>query len=345
MEIQHRLVSQMIHIAVKKALEDMKTDTKRSIRNLLDLGLLFSRSENQKSFFSMAKQVVDYPENPYNALLSRMIADVDPETIKTFGVNLGYTCLIYGANKLKKQQAALNLKLPWLLVFNLPDTNFSDFIVHITSLIDEGRSLGINGIMFQSVGAESLPALCSIAKQFDECAFLLSISPDQITSETACRLQGIHNIAVCVEASDLDLNSTTYVNAFCNLRNNKCLYGIYTSCHDNSMDKVVSPEYIDTAILQGNVFCIYSANDTLSDANREQLYSFVCNERGAQGQGLICFDWYRDISTVSNKIFSDGGCLVIQSGEEKNCGYRNAKDLLNASLLDIIKKYQPCVKI
>ena len=37
--------------AVSKAMDDMRSDAKRSIRNLVDLGLLFSKSENQKQFF------------------------------------------------------------------------------------------------------------------------------------------------------------------------------------------------------------------------------------------------------------------------------------------------------
>jgi len=60
-ELQHRLIMQTINIAVSKAMEDMKTNTKRSIRNLIDLGLLFSRSENQKWFFSTAKKVISNP--------------------------------------------------------------------------------------------------------------------------------------------------------------------------------------------------------------------------------------------------------------------------------------------
>jgi hypothetical protein len=60
-------------------MEDMKGNTKRSIRNLIDLGLLFSISENQKWFFNAAKKVVANPRNPYNALVTRMIANVDNE--------------------------------------------------------------------------------------------------------------------------------------------------------------------------------------------------------------------------------------------------------------------------
>ena len=61
LELQHRLIRQSINIAVSKAMEDMMGNTRRSIRNLLDLGLLFSTSENQKWFFNAAKKVIAYP--------------------------------------------------------------------------------------------------------------------------------------------------------------------------------------------------------------------------------------------------------------------------------------------
>lgn len=81
-DLQHRLTRQTIHIAVGKALEDMKSNTRRSIRNLIDLGLLFSHSETQKWFFHTAKKVISNPRNPYNALAARMIADLQYDGIR-----------------------------------------------------------------------------------------------------------------------------------------------------------------------------------------------------------------------------------------------------------------------
>ena len=79
---------QTINIAVSKAMEDMKGNMGRSIRNLLDLGLLFSKSETQKWFFTAARKVAANPKSPYNALVKRILSDIDNDTIKKveFGV-------------------------------------------------------------------------------------------------------------------------------------------------------------------------------------------------------------------------------------------------------------------
>jgi hypothetical protein len=50
LDIDARLARQAIGIAVDKAMDDVKGNPRRSIRNLIDLGLLFSQSENQKWF-------------------------------------------------------------------------------------------------------------------------------------------------------------------------------------------------------------------------------------------------------------------------------------------------------
>ena len=120
-DLQHRLVRQAINIAVSKAMDDMRSDAKRSIRNLVDLGLLFSKSENQKQFFGIAQEVISNPKNAYHSLTARAIADVNNDTIKKVGLNLGYSSLIYGANKLRKRQEFFDDLLPWLLIFDISD--------------------------------------------------------------------------------------------------------------------------------------------------------------------------------------------------------------------------------
>lgn len=112
LELQHRLIRRTINIAVSKAMEDMKSNTNRSIRNLIDLGLFFSTCENQKWFFNAAKNVIANPKNPYNSLVKRMISDVNNDTIKKVGLNLGYSSLVYGANKLKKSRIIWGFLFP-----------------------------------------------------------------------------------------------------------------------------------------------------------------------------------------------------------------------------------------
>jgi len=341
LDLHHRLMRQTINIAVSKAIEDMRSNTKRSVRNLIDLGLLFSRSENQKWFFNTAKKVISNPRNPYNKLAARMVADVDNETIKTVGINLGYSSLTYGANKLQRLQAAINWPIPWLLIFDVSES-CPDFFYQMEDFIRQGRELGIYNYIFRALKREDIAALCEIAERFGECVFVLEASPASITEQNAASLNGVHNIVVSVQAEDADLNSESCINAFRILKQNRCFYGFHTSYNADNINKVTAPEYIRSAVALGNLFGIYIADAGIPDSCRDALYAFACSERGEEGQPLIAFEWFRDICHISEKILSNGGYMVIHSAEKACHEYKRVKGMLECSLLEIIKNLTLC---
>lgn len=53
MEYQHRVMRGTVGVIINKAIRDIRTDPKRSIRNLADLGDNFSTSAAQKRFFPL----------------------------------------------------------------------------------------------------------------------------------------------------------------------------------------------------------------------------------------------------------------------------------------------------
>jgi hypothetical protein len=332
---------QTINIAVSKAMEDMRSNTRRGIRNLVDLGLLFSRSENQKWFFNTAKKIISNPLNPYNDLTARMIADVDNQTIKTVGINLGYSSLTYGANKLQKRQIAMDCPFPWLLIFDVSES-CPDFFHQIENLIHEERELGIYSYVFHSMKAEDIGVLCKIAERFEECIFLLKISPNFITDQNAAPLRAVHNIVLSVQAVDADLNSESCINAFRILKRNRCLYGFHIYYNTDNIEEVTAQEYIGSAIALGNLFGIYIADDGISDSCRDTLYTFICSERGETGQPLIALEWFSDMRHISEKILCNGGYMVISLAGKALHEYKRAKDVLENSLLEIIQGLQHC---
>ena len=341
LELQHRLIRQTINIAVNKAMEDMKSNTSRSIRNLIDLGLLFSTSENQKWFFNAAKKVIANPKNPYNALATRTIADVDNKTIKNVGLNLGYSSLTYGANKLRNRQAGTDCQLPWLLIFDIsgsyPD-NFSRF----EKLVYEGRELGIYSYILCPHEADDIIALCRVAKRFDECLFIFSTSPVLITGQTAGVIGEINNAAVSIQAEAEDLKFENAANAFRLLKQNRCLYGFHVAYNEVNRRSLTTSEYIRCAIELGNIFGIYIADNGVSDTCKETVYTFACKERGEYGQPLVALEWCNDMRNISEKILFGGGCMPIHLTEKVYDEYKKAKDALTYSLMELIWRKQHC---
>ncbi|MFZ3131799.1 MAG: hypothetical protein WA125_12025 [Desulfosporosinus sp.] len=341
LELRHRLIRRTINIAVSKALEEMKSNTRRSIRNLIDLGLLFSTSENQKWFFNAAQKVIANPKNPYNSLVKRITSDVNNDTIKKVGLNLGYSSLIYGANKLKKRQDYSGVPIPWLLIFDIYESN-AEVFHQMEHLIREGRELGIHSYIACPHEKDDIQTICEIAKRFDECLFILKVSSGLISEQTAESLGKIHNTMISVQIKGTDFSCESEQKAFRLLKQNRCLYGFHISYNEDTMKQLTTPEYIRSAIGLGNLFGVYIAENGVSDTCRDAVYTFTRNVRGENGQPLITLEWFRDMRVISEKILSGDGYMAINLAERVYCEYLKAKDELAKSLLEILQSAQPC---
>jgi len=310
MSLQYLLTRRAINIAIGNALEDMQSNTRRSIRNMIDLSLLFSKSENHKQFFSVAKKVVANTKNPYTALAKRIIADMNTDAVKRIGVNLGYSSLTYGAGKLRKKQGELGEALPWLLIFDISES-ISTFFDQMISFIKDSRELGIYSYIVCPHNQDDILSLCKIAKSFEECLFGFKVPSSLISERTVEALAKTLNTTVCIQAAGDGFDCESDINAFRLLKENRCVYGFCLNYNDQNIDQVASPACIDAAIGQGNLFGVYRAEDGVSEACKDAVYKFVCTTRGENGQSLIALEWSRDMQYISDKIMSGEGYRAI----------------------------------
>jgi hypothetical protein len=181
--------------------------------------------------------------------------------------------------------------------------------------------LGIYSYILCPHEADDIAPLCRIAKQFDECLFVFKIASTLITKQTVKSIGRIHNIAVSIQVGAADLKFENPINAFQMLKQNHCLYGFHVTYNWDNMTSLVTAEYIRSAIDLGNMFGLYIADNGVSDACREIVYTFVCKERGKHGQPLIALEWYNDMQNISKKILSGSGYMPIHLAEKAYGGY------------------------
>jgi len=338
LELQHRLVRQAIDIAVSKAIEDMKSNSRRSIRNLIDLGLMFSTSSEQANFFEAAQKMLATPKNPYYQLVSNMLTEVDNDTVKKIGLNFGYSSLIHGAGKLKKRQTDLGVPIPWLLVFDSESDALP--IGQLERCVREGMELGIYTYIVCPHEAADIAAICDVARRFDECLFLLKARPGLIDSAAAASIEGVHNAAVSVHVSEESFQRAETLEAFKLLKAGRCLYGFHVLYSDENAHQVATPEYIQTAIELGNRFGAYIAEEGVSEECGETVFSFVRRARSGCGQPLIAFELARDVKFISAKILSGRAYLPFYLAGKAYEEYKKAKDSLANALIGLFQSAQ-----
>lgn len=332
MELCHRLVRQTIDRAITKAMEDMAGNTGRGIRKLIDLGLMFSKSENQKWFFNTAREVVSNPKNTYYRLISGILSSVRGETLRTVGLNLGYSSLIYGARKLQKQQRPEDGPLPWLLVLDCSD--FSPAVsVWAEALIREGREAGIYSYVFRLNEPEAAASLCAAAVKFRDCFFAFEVPPVLASERTAPLFGALPNAVVSVAFPAEGFADESCVQAFRHLKRNRCLYGFQFGYGEDGVSRENGSRLVLKAVECGCVFGVFFALTGVSASCRKAVYDFVTAERGGAGFPLVAFEWGFDLAEISRRIHVPAGCGRIrpENTADGSAGVPSLRNALRAA--------------
>jgi len=344
MDIQNRLKRSAVTIAVSKALDSMKSDTKRSSRNLLDLGLLFSKDPQQRLFFEKARQVLNEPKNTYYQLIRSMIDNVNPETIKTVGINLGFNSLTYGTKQLQKMQASLGHYLPWMLAF-LDLNQSQDFFNRISTYITQAQELGIFCYLFIINNYDSLYKFITIAQQQLDCAFLLNTTGRLVNTESATLLSKLNNVVISLALDEKLFFENSIEQALRLLHGKKCLYGVHLNYNQENYSKVLNTSFLQQALALGCTFVTYNIGYLAEQAGKSQLYSFIKSVRESkEPQPIIVMDWQHDTEEISKYVGEGSDFLVLSSNGQVRCGRSDKHYLLQGSLTitDIIKMAMPC---
>ncbi len=334
LDIEARLARQAIGIAVDKALEDMKGNARRSIRNLVDLGALFSQSENQKWFFATAKKVIDSPKNPYRALVSRAVRDIDGDTIRRLGLNLGYNALVHGAKRLRRRQDAPDARLPWLLDMTARGASAGP---RLDACLTEGQEMGIYAYALRPDGAEALNATLDLAQKHGDCFLALRLPSELLEGDAPERIARAHNVAVAVE---LPRGPGQAEGAFRRLAENRCLFGFLLTYGDEDVRSVTSSRFVRWGIGEGCLFGAYQAAAGASQRARDSVYAFVCRLRGEAGRPLIALDWPRDVREAGEKL-GVGGVLNLDLAAAAMTLCRDARSA-GGALAEFLRRAQAC---
>lgn len=207
----------LIEAAVNRGIKEMQEDPKRSVRKLADLGRQFARGRFQKNFFTLSQTLLLDDNSPYYSLLSRLTEEIDHETLKKFGINIGYTSWTYGAQLIRAYEREHGLAVPWSLFIHYhPEGAFC--LSRLEALIQEGRSLGIYTycLCLEAV-PEDWQGLISLFRRYDNSAFLLFLPDEELQEEDVLLLSQCRNLLLSAEIAP------SYRNNISLLRQNKCL--------------------------------------------------------------------------------------------------------------------------
>ena len=329
------LTRAILETTISKALRDIQVDPERSIRNLVDLGRSFSNGRFQKEFFRFAQTMLENEHSAYYPLVKDVVDQVNPQTLQTFGINIGYNACTHGAKQIRANEAKFGFNIPWAIAFQMAAAPGSMQLADFCSMIDQGMELGVyTYLLFWD--ARPAREIVPLLQKYPDCAFFLFAPPQSLVADSIPALQTQHNLLVSVHADADGFLETAGV-----LRERGFLYGLHTKFGTEQVAEIVNGAWLQTVLPAKPIFVFLLPQNT-AIPGRQEIHQYVTATRAKQMHPLFLVDIYADILEI-DKIISEDACslgfdangqvITIQGRLEGE-----AYNMRTASLASILKK-------
>lgn len=302
----------MIRLFVKKGIDDIKDSPERGIRNLLEMGELFSNNQAQKNFLQTVLNQLRSEKSAYYPLIELLVRNTDADTLTNICMNLGYNSLSYGAEIIRSVGQAGGFHVPWCLQI---ETDRGDTLppTAIKGLVGQGMPLGIYCYLIK-VDRE-YPKLLELVKTLgskSECSFVLLL-PATVVSDSLCaEILASKNIAAIIDlehGSEAQLISGARM-----LVESGCLCGGYMCVPENG-DVLSVPELLDRTRALGLPIFINVAEKTHRPhaADDVDMSCDIVTLRKNLNIPVFPIDLYADIARVDRHITGKAHHVCVKS--------------------------------
>lgn len=294
----------LIETVVANKLKDMKKYPKRAARNLIDLGLLFSKGKFQNAFFSSAQTMLQNEDSPYYKLIDNVINGVENQRLLTFGMNLGYNSFKSGSREIRRNERKLNCTIPWEITLHIDNFSFKNNNQSYDSLISDGERLGIySWIIFLD---KPFSDFLDLVKKHPDSVFFIfleDLDEDEKTKQSKIDenfldcIEELKNIMLIVE---LDKKNRHVYN---DLKQKKLLYSVYYRYSQKNIDLILDGSILRFAEQFNPFFTVFVSEPYCNKNLREMVYNVSEQSRNEQRYSTIAWELFHSNAYI-NKIIS-----------------------------------------
>ena len=340
----HTIGKAMIETAVKHGFKEMREDPKRSMRRLADLGRQFSKSRFQDDIFSVIQEVLQKEDSAYYTMIENALANINEESLETFGINVGYNAWVCGARSLRRDEIRTGHALPDTLLLRY-DAGCTDglTIPVLDQLIRQGSELGIFFYFIQETGtASDSYELLDLFQKYPECAFVYARSTGRLTAAQIQVLKMLHNTLILLPDEDPETLLTAQL-----LQDQKVLYSIsfrYSGLEDCQRR---FESAIQHALSLESTFFVGIADDSVERGEVDEIAKFCYQERLEQEYSSILIDYYGDTAALTRKIMGHG--YLLELGADGSVlapdTARGQKYTDQTDLSQFLRDVMPCIDV
>ena len=292
-----------IQNVVSKGIRDIRRDPNRSIRRLVDLGIQFGKGHYQQTFFSDAQSALRNRHSAYYALVTSLIRNVDPQTLETLGLNVGYMSWTLGAKMIRAYEKENGINVPWTILINL--TRPVGCTLDLSALVSQGQQLGIY-TYFLTVGEQTTDPdrILATASQHPSSAFFLLSADETVNAWMVARDNLPCNTLIIPRCGIQDQADISVA-----LAQHKQMFVLNCVYDANNVDELLSEAFLQHIVEQGCSFLFYIPAPDCDAPTRERVYAEVLSMRSPGRYPLFPVDLLMDVQQVDH-IISDEQCML-----------------------------------
>lgn len=326
----------LIETVVANKLKDMEKYPERAARNLIDLGLLFSKGKFQNSFFSSAQTMLQNEESPYYKLISNVVNGVENQRLLTFGMNLGYNSFKCGSKIIRRNERKLNCIIPWEITLHIDSFSFKNNNQHYDKLITDGEKLGIySWIIFLNNPSTNF---LDLIKRHPDSVFFIFLENldikncDMITDIDKNFLDCVEELENIMLIVELDKKNRHVYNE---LSSRKLLYSVYYRYSQKNIDLILDGSILRFAEQFNPFFTVFVSEQHCNDNLRKMVYKISEQTRINQSYSTIAWELFYSNAYIDNII--SGKSRYISFDHSGNLCTVDGKKVANENISDSSK--------
>jgi len=291
----------LIETIVKKAIKDMDDAPRRSVRNLVDMALQFSKGRFQRDFFQAAQTMLKEKVSAYYPLVQDIVSHVDFDHLITFGMGVGYNSCTAGAKRIREIEEKDGHNIPWSVMLHIDEQNYASHIQTYDMRIREGESLGIH--TWQIIYDGQSFVFDSLFKHHPDSAFLLFCQPEYLSEAFVAEAAQHKNLMLVLACTDAAPQCCLW------MRKYHLPYSFYYVYDEKDLPLIESGEIFDTAEQYHPIFTALQGESSLSLSQREDVYRQIKAFRDAQNYQTVPWELTFDSCHIDS-IISDDACTA-----------------------------------
>lgn len=297
--------SALIETTVQSAIRRIQSDPERSMRNIIDLALMFCNGKFQQRFLEAAHRMLENESSAYYRIIPDFIANTDTKRITTFGINLGYNSCTNGARIIRKIEAEQNYNIPWCISLNINRDGYQAHKEDYFSFIEQGKQIGIYTWFINP--CSDFTSVLELAEKFGDCAFVIQAHPADITNILLADFYEIYNVLFSVWMEE-DVEQACQL-----LRQEKFLYSVCCLYNESDTEKIYNHDiFYDIGAVRSPLALLCPESDC-SVETQLNVYETILELRSSQTLPTIPFDMVHDLLFIDEIISQDAVYITVDT--------------------------------